>query len=100
MTTIKIDGGELTVTQTSNPGAEQVELALSFKPDMDYLARAILSSPVTAPATERANLINMMRNGTDPAARSAKVFGIRLRDMNDDEIRIAAYWMASRLKGF
>lgn len=94
MTTIKID-----VTQTSDPRADEIKLALSFKPDMDYLARAILSSPVIAETTRRIGIVGMMKQTTDPEAHNAKVFGIRLRDMNDDEIRIAAYWLASRLKG-
>lgn len=44
----------------------------------------------------RKGRIDAIRHGTDPSAGATTIYGIALSDMNDEEIRVAAYWLASR----
>jgi hypothetical protein len=45
----------------------------------------------------RASIFTAMERGTEPGSEKTEIFGIPLDTMDTAEIRIAAYWLASRL---
>lgn len=47
--------------------------------------------------TDRERHLEVMKRQTDPTAHATTIYGLALDEMNDHEIRIAAYWLASRV---